>query len=654
MLRSKLIALLFLTPFVQVQALTQNQDACPFHVSLLLRESRELPTENVNVTIRGVQVASLEDPTKSTGATMFYFPQGAHVAVDARGGSVASSETTLFNPGSYSNQIDSIVFAGGSTMGLEAGDGVRRAIFRARSGGASAFDAIASVPTAVVYDFGGRTAPGSDALIFPGVEMGERLYATRGSTFKMGRAGAGVTTTANKIAEGDGTFWGGQGMAIKQTPHGKVMAAVALNAVGNIHVNERPFTEVVGEANHVAAAARARTNTTLSIITVETPMDRNQLQRLAVMVHTNMAESIRPFHTYWDGDIHFATTTGGDRKVLTEEQEFELAQAATEAMREAIGNSVRTANRPTGAALPRVTRANLSRTARAAMEPRDSLRVAAVQFPIEGGKTRAQFLSKVESYIRRAAEGGSELVLFPELFVWDMVRYGPGAGTEAEQLARIARDDTDAIFSRIEELSRELGVFVVGGSSPRVTEKGTVNTALLVYPDGTKILQDKVFLTADEISYGWVNGDEIKVFDAPWGRSTLLICYDSEFPKISNELARYAPEVFFVPSMTSAHGLRRVRSTTKARAVEHHAFVVETGTVQRAGYHNGQAAFFTPEDEGWPGILAEGRVNEDQIVTGTLDFAQLRRSRETTSTWPGRDQTQRTPPPEEPAAPAAP
>src|SRR3989344_7919027 len=100
--------------------------------SLLFQTPQYEETKVVPFHMPGLEIASVSDPTLSTGATLFFFPKGAHANFDARGGSVAAVETTLLEEGSYSNLIDGIAFAGGSTMGLAAADGVRSRIFKDR------------------------------------------------------------------------------------------------------------------------------------------------------------------------------------------------------------------------------------------------------------------------------------------------------------------------------------------------------------------------------------------------------------------------------------------------------------------------------------------------------------------------------------------
>jgi len=305
------------------------------------------PQYSLRFQMDGLQVASLEDSTKSTGATLFYFPSGAEVSFDTRGGSVASAETTLLEQGSYSNQVDGILFAGGSTMGLEAGDGVRRVIYRNRAGRGAHFDSIPSVPTAAVYDFGGRIHDGADHLVFPTRELGENLMEHLGNTFMMGRAGAGVCTTCNK--SGIESF-GGQGASFQRYDWGSVFTAVVVNASGNILQNGKTIISASPLArNSPSSAPRPKQNTTLSFLVTDVLLDRDQLKRLAISVHSGMARTIDPFHTPWDGDILFVASLRNfhDRSKPSDLQNSELLtliQAGSKQMEQSIYRAVYIAN----------------------------------------------------------------------------------------------------------------------------------------------------------------------------------------------------------------------------------------------------------------------------------------------------------------------
>ena len=82
-----------------------------------------------------------------------------------------------------------------------------------------------------------------------------------------------------------------------------------------------------------------------------------------------------------------------------------------------------------------------------------------------------------------------------------------------------------------------------------------------------------------------------------------------------------------------------------ARAIENQVYVVITGTIgslptvdfMRANF--GQAAIITPNDIPFPpkGILAEGELNHDMIVTADLDLDLLYQVREKGSVTTWRD-----------------
>lgn len=277
----------------------------------------------------------------------------------------------------------------------------------------------------------------------------------------------------------------------------------------------------------------------------------------------------------------------------------------------------------------------------------NQLQVTAVQYAIEGNQGVPAFLLKLERAVLEAKASGAQLVVFPELTVLDLLS-SSSALSEAEQLTRIAQEVTPTYFEQAAQLSREWDIAILAGSSPRRTERGIVNSAQISLPDGRRVIQDKLFLTPDEVQWNFVPGESLRVFDTPWGRTSVLICYDSQFPGLSERLSALNPELILVPSMTGRDGFSRVRWAAQARAVEQHAYVVVTGTVDAAGTRSrqflAQAAILTPRDQGFRGVLAQGRRNQEALVSTTLDLRKLRESRARAGIYPARDSQQRTTP----------
>ena len=270
-------------------------------------------------------------------------------------------------------------------------------------------------------------------------------------------------------------------------------------------------------------------------------------------------------------------------------------------------------------------------------------RVAAVQYEIRAGRAADAVIAEAVATVAQAAAHDAELVVFPELFLFDV--WPDALEDEAAYVREVAEQVTPRLQAGLAEAARTHQVAVLLGSAPELRDGALYNTAHLYFPDGRDVRQDKVYLTAWGKKVGMTPGAGLEVFDAPWGKSVILVCYDVEIPALSQGLVTERPEVLLVPSMTeSEHGLYRVRWAAQARAVEHHAYVVVAGTVGTPSptwRHYGQAAMLTPRDAGFAGVLAEGPRDRPAVVYGDLDIEKLRTSRAEVTFYPAEDQRQR-------------
>lgn len=272
------------------------------------------------------------------------------------------------------------------------------------------------------------------------------------------------------------------------------------------------------------------------------------------------------------------------------------------------------------------------------------IKVAAVQFPLESGKTEAEFLAKVDAFIDQAHAKNVQLLVFPELHILDLIHFS-NPTDEARQLKVIASDFTPRYVEWIKQKAQANHMAIMAGTSPRLENNEVYNTAYLAFADGRVVSQDKLFLTPDEIGWRWKGGSKLNVFEsAELGKFAITICFDSEFPTVSNALAAHQPELILIPSMTGKRGFNRVRFSAQARSVEHYAFTVVTGTVSAISKTDtvdvGQAAFIQPQEEGFPEEIKQGPYNKSALVVETLDLSILRQKRETTGYHPAKIQGQ--------------
>lgn len=279
-------------------------------------------------------------------------------------------------------------------------------------------------------------------------------------------------------------------------------------------------------------------------------------------------------------------------------------------------------------------------------ESMTELKVALVQYRIAYDQTYDQFLQRQRHEVKKAVENGAQLIVFPELAIYDLVpnSISDDVREKTAFFRNMAAEISERYFVDMKRLSQEFHIHVLAGSAPILDNQSRIlNRAMLFFADGTYTSQDKNFLTPEEREYGWSNGSgQIQTFATPWGKSAIMICHDCEFAHLSQQLSAEMPEVILVPSMTSnEHGRNRVLWTGMARAVEHYAYALVVGTAGEPEDFFGQATVISPQDGAFPARPASGVINEHEQFYYTLDLAKLRRQRLMAPIYPARDFVQR-------------
>lgn len=273
------------------------------------------------------------------------------------------------------------------------------------------------------------------------------------------------------------------------------------------------------------------------------------------------------------------------------------------------------------------------------------LRVSAVQYDLHTIHSFDEFAKQCEHYVKTAQEYDAEFILFPEFMTTQLMSIGNEQG-QALTIQDLP-DFTEQYLELFATLAKNSSMHIIGGT--HVIRKGEhlYNVAHLFYPDGRVATQAKLHITPTEVTeWNMKKGDGLQVFETDKGVIAMLTCYDIEFPEIVRMAKARGADVIFCPSCTDdRHGFHRVRYTSHARAIENQVYIVLTGTVgslptvdfMRANF--GQAAIITPNDIPFPprGLLAEGEINQDMIVTADLDLSLLEEVRERGSVTTWRD-----------------
>lgn len=216
--------------------------------------------------------------------------------------------------------------------------------------------------------------------------------------------------------------------------------------------------------------------------------------------------------------------------------------------------------------------------------------------------------------LRELAPLGVDLAVFPEAFLNGYVV------SSVQQAAEIALPDADTVLKEIAQVVRETGVGTIFGYLWREGET-LHNSAAMILPEGRIERYDKAhlpFLGYDRFAKP---GRELPVFETPWGRIGMLICYDLRIPEAARVLALRGADLLVLPTNWPEGAELSAKHYTIVRASENRIFVA---AVNRVGTENGTRFFghstvSNPEGEVL-GALGEeaGRLIVD------IDLAQAR------------------------------
>jgi len=324
---------------------------------------------NLITDVAGLTVGNAHDADTQTGVTVVLPDEAAVTACDVRGGGPATRETDALSAENLVQEIDGVVFSGGSVYGMAAADGIA-AWMGARDrgfsmGAAPGVPPSPILPTACLYDLanGGNKAWGEEP---PYRRLGVKALEAAANEFALGTAGAGYGANSGGVK-------GGLGSASVESEDGITIGAlVAVNSLGSaIAPGGKSFWAAPVELNAefgglgtdglVAApedygrAMQPRANTTLACIATDVALTRVEAQRIAIMAQDGLARALRPAHAPFDGDVVFALSTArqdGPKDVPRAVLVTRLGALAADTLARAIARAIYEAEALPGSEIP--------------------------------------------------------------------------------------------------------------------------------------------------------------------------------------------------------------------------------------------------------------------------------------------------------------
>lgn len=220
--------------------------------------------------------------------------------------------------------------------------------------------------------------------------------------------------------------------------------------------------------------------------------------------------------------------------------------------------------------------------------------------------------ARAEAHIETAAKAGAKVVVIPELF-----NTGYRLDERYVDYAELIPGPT---VEKLKTQAKQWDIFIAAS----IVEKDPVSsaiydTAFLVGPDGLLGTYRKVHCWGKEPEF-FTAGTAFPVFETPWGKIGLLICYDVGFPEAARSLVLDGANLILIPSAFGMPRLYAWELATRARALENGCFLVTANRigVEKDSEFCGHSRVVDPQGT----VLADAGLQETVIVT-TIDLSEV-------------------------------
>lgn len=281
--------------------------------------------------------------------------------------------------------------------------------------------------------------------------------------------------------------------------------------------------------------------------------------------------------------------------------------------------------------------------AAALRKPVRKVRVCAAQYLMRPIKSWDELERNVRFFVDAADEYHCHFLVLPEYFTAELFSTMPQDLDSISAMKELSRY-TPRYIELFKQQATRFGLYIIAGSQPVERDGNLYNVAHLFTPTGNVYTQDKIHVTPSERIYFDIEpGEGINVFETPLAKIGIQICYDIEFPEISQLMKRAGVDIIFVPFSTDERkAYYRVRYTAQARAIENVTYVVISGNVGNLPniksyiINYGQSAILTPSDFAFPmeAKAGEAEPNVETVVISDLDLTSIEQQKEIGSVRP--------------------
>jgi predicted amidohydrolase len=177
----------------------------------------------------------------------------------------------------------------------------------------------------------------------------------------------------------------------------------------------------------------------------------------------------------------------------------------------------------------------------------NNFNIALCQFAV--GTDKQANIDKMFGFVSEAARANPAFICLPEMWNCPYTH---------SYFTKFGEDEAGESVKAMKNAARRGNVFLIGGSIPEVSGGKLYNTCFVINPSGEIIAKHrKMHLFDIDIKGGhsfkesdtFTAGDSLTVFDSPFGKIGVAICFDIRFPEMFAEMQRKGAKLIFLPAV---------------------------------------------------------------------------------------------------------
>jgi predicted amidohydrolase len=254
------------------------------------------------------------------------------------------------------------------------------------------------------------------------------------------------------------------------------------------------------------------------------------------------------------------------------------------------------------------------------------LRIAVVslrhgELPVPMGER----FSEVGAHVEEAGKKGCDFLLLPEHFA----THGTRELADGSPRKEFAEPVPGPTCDRLGKLARKAGLGIAGGILEKDGSR-LFNTVVVINAHGNLVgCYRKTHPTASEVRLeGIVPGQDLPVFEFPFGTVGVMNCMDLYFPEVARILALRGARMLLWPTVAHGPTAEQLELLCRARALENGAFVASAnfaGDPPYAPYAGrpsmGRAFVIDPD-----GVIIADTGHRPGLVTAEVNLFEPRRT----------------------------